>query len=159
MFANIKQHLQCVIEACLSRFLMMYWSVMYLHLFVFVHLEVVESLLSVVCVFVCVLQTGPVDLSVQAKCEPCLSNPCKNDGTCSNDPVHYYRCTCPYGFKVNNHRQLKDRCRYSEHNRLRALNPCSLGPRWLVIKMRKSCSVCRLHSGPELWGAHPRLHQ
>uniref|UniRef100_A0A3P8V453 Slit homolog 2 (Drosophila) n=1 Tax=Cynoglossus semilaevis TaxID=244447 RepID=A0A3P8V453_CYNSE len=46
--------------------------------------------------------TGPVDLSVQAKCEPCLSNPCKNDGTCSNDPVHYYRCTCPYGFKGQN---------------------------------------------------------
>uniref|UniRef100_A0AAQ6IFF3 Slit homolog 2 (Drosophila) n=1 Tax=Anabas testudineus TaxID=64144 RepID=A0AAQ6IFF3_ANATE len=46
--------------------------------------------------------TGPVDLSIQAKCEPCLSNPCKNDGTCSNDPVHYYRCTCPYGFKGQN---------------------------------------------------------
>uniref|UniRef100_A0A7N6BTP4 Slit homolog 2 (Drosophila) n=1 Tax=Anabas testudineus TaxID=64144 RepID=A0A7N6BTP4_ANATE len=44
----------------------------------------------------------PVDLSIQAKCEPCLSNPCKNDGTCSNDPVHYYRCTCPYGFKGQN---------------------------------------------------------
>ncbi|KAF3687654.1 Slit -like protein 2 protein [Channa argus] len=43
--------------------------------------------------------TGPVDISIQAKCEPCLSNPCKNDGTCSDDPVHYYRCTCPYGFK------------------------------------------------------------
>uniref|UniRef100_A0A3P9H4G6 Slit homolog 2 (Drosophila) n=1 Tax=Oryzias latipes TaxID=8090 RepID=A0A3P9H4G6_ORYLA len=46
--------------------------------------------------------TGPVDLSIQAKCEPCLSNPCKNDGTCTNDPVHYYRCTCPYGFKGQN---------------------------------------------------------
>uniref|UniRef100_A0A8D3DKB4 Slit homolog 2 (Drosophila) n=1 Tax=Scophthalmus maximus TaxID=52904 RepID=A0A8D3DKB4_SCOMX len=39
---------------------------------------------------------------IQAKCDPCLSNPCKNDGTCSNDPVHYYRCTCPYGFKGQN---------------------------------------------------------
>uniref|UniRef100_A0A8C3AZA6 Slit homolog 2 (Drosophila) n=1 Tax=Cyclopterus lumpus TaxID=8103 RepID=A0A8C3AZA6_CYCLU len=46
--------------------------------------------------------TGPVDVSIQAKCEPCLSNPCQNDGTCSNDPVHYYRCTCPYGFKGQN---------------------------------------------------------
>uniref|UniRef100_A0A3Q1ETW3 Slit homolog 2 (Drosophila) n=1 Tax=Acanthochromis polyacanthus TaxID=80966 RepID=A0A3Q1ETW3_9TELE len=46
--------------------------------------------------------TGPVDMSIQAKCEPCLSNPCKNDGTCANDPVHYYRCTCPYGFKGQN---------------------------------------------------------
>uniref|UniRef100_A0A3B3YE97 Slit homolog 2 (Drosophila) n=1 Tax=Poecilia mexicana TaxID=48701 RepID=A0A3B3YE97_9TELE len=46
--------------------------------------------------------TGPVDLSIQAKCDPCLSSPCKNDGTCSGDPVHYYRCTCPYGFKGQN---------------------------------------------------------
>ncbi|XP_062420394.1 slit homolog 2 protein isoform X1 [Pungitius pungitius] len=46
--------------------------------------------------------TGPVDVSIQAKCEPCLSNPCTNDGTCSNDPVHYYRCSCPYGFKGQN---------------------------------------------------------
>lgn len=44
---------------------------------------------------------GPVDVTIQAKCNPCLSNPCKNDGTCNNDPVDFYRCTCPYGFKVN----------------------------------------------------------
>nr|XP_021331538.1 slit homolog 2 protein isoform X15 [Danio rerio] len=42
---------------------------------------------------------GPVDVSILAKCNPCLSNPCKNDGTCSNHPVDFYRCTCPYGFK------------------------------------------------------------
>ncbi|XP_041958708.1 slit homolog 2 protein isoform X2 [Alosa sapidissima] len=42
---------------------------------------------------------GPVDVSILAKCNPCLSNPCKNDGTCNNDPVDFYRCTCPYGFK------------------------------------------------------------
>uniref|UniRef100_A0A8C3NKF6 Slit guidance ligand 2 n=1 Tax=Geospiza parvula TaxID=87175 RepID=A0A8C3NKF6_GEOPR len=43
---------------------------------------------------------GPVDVNILAKCNPCLSNPCKNDGTCNNDPVDFYRCTCPYGFKV-----------------------------------------------------------
>ncbi|KAL6077509.1 hypothetical protein STEG23_006707, partial [Scotinomys teguina] len=43
---------------------------------------------------------GPMDVAIQAKCNPCLSNPCKNDGTCNNDPVDFYRCTCPYGFKV-----------------------------------------------------------
>uniref|UniRef100_A0A673H307 Slit homolog 2 protein-like n=1 Tax=Sinocyclocheilus rhinocerous TaxID=307959 RepID=A0A673H307_9TELE len=43
--------------------------------------------------------SGPVDVSILAKCNPCLSNPCKNDGTCSNHPVDFYRCTCPYGFK------------------------------------------------------------
>ncbi|XP_026026763.1 slit homolog 2 protein isoform X8 [Astatotilapia calliptera] len=48
------------------------------------------------------LVPGPVDINIQAKCDPCLSNPCKNDGTCANDPVHYYRCTCPYGFKGQN---------------------------------------------------------
>uniref|UniRef100_A0A8C3IYH1 Slit homolog 2 protein n=1 Tax=Chrysemys picta bellii TaxID=8478 RepID=A0A8C3IYH1_CHRPI len=42
---------------------------------------------------------GPVDVNILAKCSPCLSNPCKNDGTCNNDPVDFYRCTCPYGFK------------------------------------------------------------
>uniref|UniRef100_A0A8C5JVH4 Slit homolog 2 protein n=1 Tax=Junco hyemalis TaxID=40217 RepID=A0A8C5JVH4_JUNHY len=42
---------------------------------------------------------GPVDVNILAKCNPCLSNPCKNDGTCNNDPVDFYRCTCPYGFK------------------------------------------------------------
>uniref|UniRef100_A0A8C4PK00 Slit homolog 2 protein n=1 Tax=Equus asinus asinus TaxID=83772 RepID=A0A8C4PK00_EQUAS len=43
---------------------------------------------------------GPMDVNILAKCNPCLSNPCKNDGTCNNDPVDFYRCTCPYGFKV-----------------------------------------------------------
>uniref|UniRef100_A0A8C7KSR1 Slit homolog 2 (Drosophila) n=1 Tax=Oncorhynchus kisutch TaxID=8019 RepID=A0A8C7KSR1_ONCKI len=43
--------------------------------------------------------TGPLDVGIQAKCDPCLSNPCHNDGTCSNHPVTFYRCSCPYGFK------------------------------------------------------------
>lgn len=42
----------------------------------------------------------PVDISVVSKCDPCLSNPCKNNGTCNNDPVEFYQCTCPFGFKV-----------------------------------------------------------
>ncbi|XP_077136106.1 slit homolog 2 protein isoform X5 [Ranitomeya variabilis] len=42
---------------------------------------------------------GPVDVNILAKCNPCLSNPCKNDATCKIDPVDFYRCTCPYGFK------------------------------------------------------------
>lgn len=35
-----------------------------------------------------------------AKCNACLSGPCKNNGTCSQDPVELYRCACPYGYKV-----------------------------------------------------------
>ncbi|XP_034146860.1 slit homolog 2 protein isoform X4 [Esox lucius] len=45
------------------------------------------------------LVPGPLDVAIQAKCDPCLSNPCQNDGTCSNDPVTFYHCSCPYGFK------------------------------------------------------------
>uniref|UniRef100_A0A8C5IZE4 Slit guidance ligand 3 n=1 Tax=Junco hyemalis TaxID=40217 RepID=A0A8C5IZE4_JUNHY len=43
--------------------------------------------------------TEPVDLSVVSKCNPCLSSPCKNNGTCSSDPVELFQCTCPFGFK------------------------------------------------------------
>lgn len=42
----------------------------------------------------------PADISVVSKCNPCLSSPCKNNGTCANDPVEFYQCTCPFGFKV-----------------------------------------------------------
>ena len=43
---------------------------------------------------------GPVDINIVAKCNACLSDPCKNNGTCSQDPVELYHCTCPYGYKV-----------------------------------------------------------
>ncbi|KAM9061341.1 slit homolog 2 protein-like [Sarcophilus harrisii] len=42
---------------------------------------------------------GAVDISIAAKCNPCLSSPCKNNGTCSTDPTEVYRCSCPYGYK------------------------------------------------------------
>uniref|UniRef100_A0A803V682 Slit homolog 1 protein n=1 Tax=Ficedula albicollis TaxID=59894 RepID=A0A803V682_FICAL len=42
---------------------------------------------------------GPPALSVQAKCNPCLSSPCQNQGTCHNDPLGSYRCACPSGYK------------------------------------------------------------
>uniref|UniRef100_A0A8C5QN05 Slit guidance ligand 3 n=1 Tax=Leptobrachium leishanense TaxID=445787 RepID=A0A8C5QN05_9ANUR len=42
---------------------------------------------------------GPVDINIVSKCNPCFSNPCKNNGTCNSDPLELYRCTCPYGFK------------------------------------------------------------
>uniref|UniRef100_A0A8C0F402 Slit guidance ligand 1 n=1 Tax=Bubo bubo TaxID=30461 RepID=A0A8C0F402_BUBBB len=42
---------------------------------------------------------GPPSLSVQAKCNPCLSSPCQNQGTCHNDPLGFYRCACPSGYK------------------------------------------------------------
>ncbi|XP_068392442.1 slit homolog 3 protein isoform X3 [Eschrichtius robustus] len=43
---------------------------------------------------------GPVDINIAVKCNACLSSPCKNNGTCSQDPVEQqYRCACPYGYK------------------------------------------------------------
>lgn len=57
---------------------------------------------------------GPPALSVQAKCNPCLSSPCQNQGTCHNDPLGFYRCTCPSGYKVPwswHHRQGTHLCR------------------------------------------------
>ncbi|MGH0116672.1 UNVERIFIED_CONTAM: hypothetical protein FKN15_021220 [Acipenser sinensis] len=42
---------------------------------------------------------GPIDPAVLAKCSPCTSNPCHNQGTCQSDPVEVYKCTCAPGFK------------------------------------------------------------
>ncbi|CAI9562248.1 unnamed protein product [Staurois parvus] len=58
--------------------------------------------------------TGPPSLSIQAKCHPCLSSPCRNQGVCQNDPVEYYKCICPPGYKGKN-------CEIS-------LNACSSNP-------------------------------
>lgn len=52
--------------------------------------------------FVLVTFTSPgdVDTAVLAKCNPCLSSPCLNQGICHSDLVEIYRCSCPPGFKV-----------------------------------------------------------
>ncbi|XP_033880205.3 slit homolog 1 protein-like isoform X2 [Acipenser ruthenus] len=42
---------------------------------------------------------GLIDPAVLAKCSPCTSNPCRNEGTCQSDPVEVYKCTCAPGFK------------------------------------------------------------
>ncbi|XP_006157460.1 slit homolog 1 protein [Tupaia chinensis] len=42
---------------------------------------------------------GPPSLAVQAKCDPCLSSPCQNQGTCLHDPLEGYKCACPSGYK------------------------------------------------------------
>uniref|UniRef100_A0A6I8RF58 Slit homolog 1 protein n=1 Tax=Xenopus tropicalis TaxID=8364 RepID=A0A6I8RF58_XENTR len=57
---------------------------------------------------------GPPSLNILAKCNPCLSDPCKNQGTCQDDAVQYYKCVCPAGFKGKN-------CEIS-------LNACSSNP-------------------------------
>jgi len=44
--------------------------------------------------------SGDVDMTVLAKCNPCLSSPCLNHGICHSDTMEIYRCSCPPGFKV-----------------------------------------------------------
>ncbi|XP_063963527.1 slit homolog 1 protein-like isoform X4 [Lytechinus pictus] len=45
------------------------------------------------------LCTEEPDISILAKCDPCLSAPCENEGVCLTDPIERYRCQCPAGFK------------------------------------------------------------
>uniref|UniRef100_A0A8B9S595 Slit guidance ligand 1 n=1 Tax=Apteryx owenii TaxID=8824 RepID=A0A8B9S595_APTOW len=61
---------------------------------------------------------GPPALSVQAKCNPCLSSPCQNQGTCHNDPLDVYRCACPSGFEGRDCEVALDSC---------SSNPCANG--------------------------------
>ncbi|KAJ8264517.1 hypothetical protein GJAV_G00150220 [Gymnothorax javanicus] len=60
----------------------------------------------------------PVDPAVLAKCDPCLSSPCQNLGSCQTDPVDGYKCTCTEGFKGQNCETALDIC---------SCNPCANG--------------------------------
>ncbi|XP_051778405.1 slit homolog 1a isoform X1 [Erpetoichthys calabaricus] len=42
---------------------------------------------------------GAKDSAVLAKCSPCLSNPCQNQGSCQSDFNEMYKCICLPGFK------------------------------------------------------------
>lgn len=81
---------------------------------------------------------GPVDINIVAKCNACLSSPCKNNGTCSQDPVEQYRCTCPYSYKgkdctvpintcIQNPCQHGGTCHLSESHRDGFSCSCPLG--------------------------------
>ncbi|KAB0352879.1 hypothetical protein FD754_017736 [Muntiacus muntjak] len=71
---------------------------------------------------------GPPTLAVQAKCDPCLSSPCQNQGTCHNDPLEVYRCACPSGYKGRDCEVSLDSCSSS---------PCGNG------------GTCRSHEGED----------
>uniref|UniRef100_A0A8C5EBE9 Slit homolog 1a (Drosophila) n=1 Tax=Gouania willdenowi TaxID=441366 RepID=A0A8C5EBE9_GOUWI len=62
--------------------------------------------------------TGDVDTAVLAKCNPCLSSPCQNQGICTSDLVEIYRCSCPSGFKGKNCETGVNAC---------VSNPCANG--------------------------------
>nr|XP_033797142.1 slit homolog 1 protein isoform X1 [Geotrypetes seraphini] len=61
---------------------------------------------------------GPPSLSVQAKCNPCLSSPCRNQAICRNDPVEFYKCICPESYKGRDCEIPVNAC---------ASNPCENG--------------------------------
>ncbi|XP_034150392.1 slit homolog 1 protein [Esox lucius] len=61
---------------------------------------------------------GPVEPSVQARCSPCVSSPCQNQGVCQSDPAELYACVCVAGFTGKYCETPVDVC---------ASNPCTNG--------------------------------
>uniref|UniRef100_A0A673B780 Slit homolog 1b (Drosophila) n=1 Tax=Sphaeramia orbicularis TaxID=375764 RepID=A0A673B780_9TELE len=61
---------------------------------------------------------GPVEASVQAKCSPCVSSPCQNQGVCQVHHIQQYTCTCQTGFTGKDCETPVDAC-FS--------NPCTNG--------------------------------
>uniref|UniRef100_A0A8B9JDG9 Slit homolog 1a (Drosophila) n=1 Tax=Astyanax mexicanus TaxID=7994 RepID=A0A8B9JDG9_ASTMX len=59
-----------------------------------------------------------VDPAILAKCNPCLSSPCLNHGSCHTDPVEVYKCTCAEGFKGKHCETALNAC---------VSNPCANG--------------------------------
>uniref|UniRef100_A0A3B5LUE5 Slit homolog 1b (Drosophila) n=1 Tax=Xiphophorus couchianus TaxID=32473 RepID=A0A3B5LUE5_9TELE len=62
--------------------------------------------------------TRPVDISVQAKCTPCVSSPCQNQGTCQIHQTQQYTCACKSGFTGKHCETPIDAC---------VSNPCTNG--------------------------------
>ncbi|MED6270790.1 Slit 1 protein [Characodon lateralis] len=61
---------------------------------------------------------GPVDMTVQAKCSPCVSSPCQNQGTCHIHQTQQYTCACNTGFTGKHCETPVDAC---------VSNPCTNG--------------------------------
>ncbi|KAM6942391.1 LOW QUALITY PROTEIN: slit homolog 1b [Lycodopsis pacificus] len=61
---------------------------------------------------------GPVEASVQAKCSPCVTSPCKNQGVCQVHHTELYTCTCKSGFTGKRCETPVDAC---------VSNPCTNG--------------------------------
>uniref|UniRef100_H3CDA3 Slit homolog 1b (Drosophila) n=1 Tax=Tetraodon nigroviridis TaxID=99883 RepID=H3CDA3_TETNG len=61
---------------------------------------------------------GPVEPSVRAKCSPCVSSPCQNQGVCKDDHTQLFTCTCKPGFTGKHCETPVDAC---------VSNPCTNG--------------------------------
>ncbi|CAK8685542.1 unnamed protein product [Clavelina lepadiformis] len=62
--------------------------------------------------FVC---RGPLDIKIAAKCNPCLSSPCRHNSTCRAHATTFFHCECPTGFEGRHCENVVNPC---------ALNPC-----------------------------------
>uniref|UniRef100_A0A3B4YZ18 Slit guidance ligand 1 n=1 Tax=Seriola lalandi dorsalis TaxID=1841481 RepID=A0A3B4YZ18_SERLL len=60
----------------------------------------------------------PVEASVQAKCSPCMSSPCQNQGVCQVHHTQPFTCTCKAGFTGKHCETPVDAC---------VSNPCTNG--------------------------------
>lgn len=82
--------------------------------------------------------SGDVDADVLAKCNPCLSSPCVNQGVCHSDLVEIYRCSCPPGFKVRSlHSSLATRnCSVANVDGELKVNAASLCARARTVRRR-----------------------
>uniref|UniRef100_A0A3Q2ZWD6 Slit homolog 1 protein n=1 Tax=Kryptolebias marmoratus TaxID=37003 RepID=A0A3Q2ZWD6_KRYMA len=60
----------------------------------------------------------PVEASVQAKCSPCVSSPCQNQGICQAHHTQQYTCSCKSGFTGKHCETPVDAC---------VSNPCTNG--------------------------------
>ncbi|XP_070540032.1 slit homolog 2 protein-like [Ptychodera flava] len=75
------------------------------------------------------------DVSVMAKCDPCLSQPCLHDGECINDLTEGYICKCSNGYKGQNCDEEINEC---------DAEPCKNGG--TCVKQRKGFR-CVCHQG------------
>uniref|UniRef100_A0A674DYU0 Slit homolog 1 protein n=1 Tax=Salmo trutta TaxID=8032 RepID=A0A674DYU0_SALTR len=83
---------------------------------------------------------GEVDSGVLAKCNPCLSSPCVNQGICHSDLVEIYRCSCPPGFKGRNCETALNVC---------VSNPCANGGTCQLNKEEEEAYSCACPLGFE----------
>ncbi|CAF94128.1 unnamed protein product, partial [Tetraodon nigroviridis] len=84
--------------------------------------------------------TGDVDPEVLAKCNPCLSSPCLNQGVCQSDLMEIYRCSCPPGFKGKNCETALNAC---------VSNPCANGGTCRVDEEEEGEYICKCPLGFE----------
>uniref|UniRef100_A0A8C5DGM8 Slit homolog 1 protein-like n=1 Tax=Gouania willdenowi TaxID=441366 RepID=A0A8C5DGM8_GOUWI len=74
---------------------------------------------------------GSVDASIQAKCSPCVSSPCQNQGLCQVHHTEGYTCTCKSGYTGKHCETPVDAC---------VSNPCTNGGTCLSDEQTRGCS-------------------